>query len=359
MTNQRQLAYWLLICCALVFAMVILGGATRLTGSGLSMVEWQPLYGVLPPLNEHDWQTLFEKYRQTPEYRHVNPGMDVAGFKEIFWLEYGHRVLGRVIGLAFLLPFLYFWLSGKIPAKLTPRLITLFALGGLQGLLGWYMVKSGLVDNPHVSQYRLTAHLLLAVLVYGYMLWVALGLLLEPSTEAEMAIPRGIKAWSVVVLGLAVLSIASGGFVAGLHAGMTYNTFPLMAGQWIPDGLFAISPWYLNLFENVTTVQFSHRVLATMTALAVILLWLASLQVHLARRQRVVLNVLLLAVLVQVSLGISTLLLQVPIALASAHQTGALLVFTVLLIFIRLNAVRQPLQPSLSNQRQQSQVAVG
>ncbi len=170
--NRRQIAYWLLTCCALVFVMVVLGGVTRLTGSGLSMVEWKPVLGVMPPLNQNDWQELFEKYQQTPEFKYVNSSMDLPGFKKIFYLEYLHRLLGRLIGIVFLLPFLWFLLRRAIPAALTPKLIFMFVLGGLQGLLGWYMVKSGLIDNPHVSQYRLTAHLLLAVLVYGYMFWV-------------------------------------------------------------------------------------------------------------------------------------------------------------------------------------------
>ena len=329
---QRRIAYWLLICCALVFAMVVLGGVTRLTGSGLSMVEWQPVYGVLPPLSEAEWQVVFEKYQQTPEFQHVNFQFGVEEFKNIFWLEYWHRILGRLIGLVFFLPLLYFWLRRQIPAGLAPKLVTMFVLGGLQGLLGWYMVKSGLIDNPHVSPYRLTAHLLLAVLVYAYMFWVALGLL-RPA--ADKPTPGDLRAASKAVLALSVLTIASGGFVAGLKAGFTYNTFPLMAGQWVPDGLFSMQPWYINLFENVATVQFSHRILAVTTLLAVILLWLASRRANLpVYLRRGFLGLLAVAVL-QVGLGISTLLLQVPITLASLHQAGALVVFTFLLYLVR------------------------
>ncbi|MCP4454569.1 MAG: heme A synthase, partial [Planctomycetes bacterium] len=175
--DQRQIAIWLLVCCALVFAMVVLGGATRLTGSGLSMVNWAPVTGVIPPLDEADWEAEFAHYQSSPEYQKINKGMDLSGFKRIFWFEFAHRVLGRTIGIVFLLPFLYFLIRRKIGRSLVPKLGVMFVLGGLQGLLGWYMVKSGLVNNPHVSQYRLTAHLLAAVVIYGYMFWVALDLL--------------------------------------------------------------------------------------------------------------------------------------------------------------------------------------
>ncbi len=181
---RKAVASWLLVCCALIFVMVVLGGVTRLTGSGLSMVEWQPVYGILPPLDQAQWEAVFEKYRQSPEYQKINLGMDLEGFKGIFWLEYWHRVLGRLIGIAFLVPLLIFLTLRRLPAKLVPKLLGMFVLGGLQGLLGWYMVKSGLVDDPHVSQYRLAAHLLLAILIYGYILWVALGLLLPQAQKS-------------------------------------------------------------------------------------------------------------------------------------------------------------------------------
>lgn len=334
--NERQIAYWLFVCCALVFAMVILGGVTRLTGSGLSMVEWKPLYGVLPPLSDSDWQSLFEKYQQSPEYKHVNISMDVDGFKDIFWLEYWHRILGRLIGLVFFIPLLWFWLRGKISPPLLPRLITMFVLGGLQGLLGWYMVKSGLVNDPHVSQYRLTAHLLLALLIYGFMLWVALGLLYAPAADKNLAkqpsLPAILAKSGLLLLGLIILTISSGGFVAGLKAGMTYNTFPLMAGQWIPDDILILQPWYLNLFENVITVQFTHRVLAVSTLLGVILFYINTRRYSLPETLKWACNGLLIVAILQVLVGISTLLLQVPVALASTHQAGALLLFTIAIL---------------------------
>jgi len=328
---RKAVAAWLLIVCALVFAMVVLGGVTRLTGSGLSMVEWEPIVGILPPLNQAEWEDAFDMYRQSPEFQEINVGMDMAGFKGIFWLEYLHRVLGRLIGIAFLIPLLVFLALRQIPGRLTPQLVAMFVLGGLQGLMGWYMVKSGLVDNPHVSQYRLTAHLLLAALIYAYMLWVALGLLLERSPpQAGLA---GLKVGSYLVLALTVVTIASGGFVAGLKAGMVYNTFPLMAGRWIPQDLLLLEPWPRNLFENVTAVQFDHRLLAVLTFVAIVLLWLAARRHALPTRVRYGFHGLLLAGVGQVALGISTLLLQVPIALAAAHQAGAMAVFT-LVVFL-------------------------
>lgn len=305
------------------------------------MVEWRPVFGILPPFSEFQWQEIFTKYQQTPEFQYINHQFELEDFKGIFWLEYWHRILGRLIGLAFGLPLLYFWWQKKIPSYLKPRLIALFILGGLQGLLGWYMVKSGLVDNPHVSQYRLTAHLMLAVAVYLYMLWIALNLL-RPIPE-QTTHPQLYKA-STAVLILAVLTMASGGLVAGLKAGFNYNTFPLIAGQWIPDGLFSMQPWYSNFFENVMTVQFTHRWLALTTFCAILLLWLYAGWVGLFSSQCLGFHILLILALLQMSLGISVLLLQVPVVLASLHQAGALSVLTVLLYLIhqqRTTAIQQ------------------
>ena len=223
-TGNRQVATWLLVCCALIFAMVVLGGITRLTGSGLSMVDWRPVTGLLPPLTDADWQTTFELYQQSPEYQKVNSHMDVADFKNIFWLEFLHRQLGRIIGLVFLLPFVVFCSKGYIARQEWPKYTLMFVLGGLQGVLGWYMVKSGLIDNPYVSQYRLTAHLVAAFLIYSYMFWVALSRL-YPAAGTERH-PWFGKTLALTVLIL--LTIVSGGFVAGLKAGKIYNTFPMM-----------------------------------------------------------------------------------------------------------------------------------
>jgi len=329
--NEKLVAYWLLTCCALIFAMVVLGGVTRLTGSGLSMVEWKPVYGILPPIGEEQWQAVFEKYQQSPEFKKINHRMDLAEFQGIFWLEYFHRVLGRIIGMVFLLPLLVFLATRRIPPRLTGKLATMFVLGGLQGLLGWYMVKSGLVDNPHVSQYRLAAHLMFAVLIYGYILWTAVELLYRKPEQSGWTIshrPNHLPGSTYAVLGLIAFTMTSGAFVAGLKAGFAYNTFPLMDGKWLPDGLLIQQPWFRNLFENVMTVQFDHRVLALLTLLAVFLLWRTSKLTAITLRVRRGFNLLMLFTLAQVGLGIATLLQRVPVPLASAHQATALLLFS-------------------------------
>jgi cytochrome c oxidase assembly protein subunit 15 len=292
------------------------------------MVEWDPIMGVVPPLTQAEWEEAFQKYQQSPEYQKINVGMDLPGFKSIFWLEYVHRLLGRTIGLVFLLPFLYFLIRGWIERPLIPKLIAMFVLGALQGALGWYMVKSGLVDDPHVSQYRLTAHLAAGFIIYGYTLWVALGLLFPlPARIEGSGLPR-LRQFALAVSGLIFLTVLAGGFVAGLKAGLAYNTFPLMNGQWIPEGILRLEPLYRNFFENIATVQFNHRWLAIGVLTVVLLLWLVAWWFDLPGRTRAALHLLLLMAVVQVGLGIWTLLLQVPIALAAAHQAGALLLFT-------------------------------
>ena len=325
-SHDRLIAVWLFICCGMVFAMVILGGVTRLTGSGLSMVEWDPIFGIIPPLDHATWNATFDLYKQSPEYLKINAGMDLAGFQRIYWFEFSHRLLGRLIGVVFLLPFLFFLLSGWVRRPLVPRLLGMFVIGGLQGLLGWYMVKSGLVDNPHVSQYRLTAHLGLAVVIYGYMLYVALGLWF--GTQHTAATPAGLRRATAALWSLVFVTLLSGGFVAGLKAGFAYNTFPLMNGSLVPESLLAQQPLWRNFFENVATVQFDHRVLAITVLLAIVALWLTGRRVVLPRQARVGMHLLLAAGLLQVSLGISTLLLRVPTVLASLHQAGALLLFS-------------------------------
>lgn len=331
--DRRQVAVWLLICCGLVFSMVVLGGVTRLTGSGLSMVEWEPISGILPPLNEAAWQEEFAGYQASPEYQKVNYGMTLDQFKVIFWFEYAHRLLGRLLGLVFLLPFLYLLLRGRIRRPLVPRLVIVFIIGGLQGLLGWYMVKSGLIDQPHVSQYRLAAHLTVAVAVYGYMLWLALGLLGVPplpaaSISAKRATPKRLALWVTCVI---LITMLSGAFVAGLKAGFAFNTFPKMGDAWVPPALFALDPFYRNFFENLITVQFQHRLLAVLALLSVIALWSLTRRQVLASQTRFGLHLLLALTLLQVGLGIGTLLWHVPVPVAAAHQANALLLFTVAL----------------------------
>ncbi len=325
--TDRAVAHWLLICCGLVFAMVVLGGVTRLTGSGLSMVDWRPVTGILPPLTADEWQRVFEMYQETPEFQKKNSHMDVAEFKGIFWLEYLHRLLGRLIGVVFLVPFVYFLWRGHIGVREWPKYLLMFVLGGMQGVLGWYMVKSGLVDNPAVSQYRLTAHLMSAFLIYAFMLWVALSLL-YPATERR-------HAWfgkTVALTVLITITIVSGGFVAGLKAGKIYNTFPMMGEQWLPPGMFALQPAWRNFFDNMVTVQFDHRVLAITTFMIIVLFWIGIRKAELPSRIAKGVNALLHTAALQVALGIATLLLVVPIPLAAAHQAVAMLLFTVAII---------------------------
>lgn len=305
--------------------MVVLGGVTRLTHSGLSIVEWEPLMGAIPPLGEARWQETFRKYQQFPEYQRLNRGMTLAEFKSIFWIEYAHRLLGRFIALAFLLPFLYFLLRRRMRPGLAPRLAAVLALGAAQGLLGWLMVASGLVEEPRVSPYRLTAHLGLAVAIYGCMLWIALGLL-RPQAGHPQA--HALRRFGWAVTGLVCLTIASGGFVAGTKAGFAFNTFPLMHGDFLPPGGLALTPRWRNFFENVATVQFDHRLLAYALCVAVALLWYRCQRADSDPPTHVAGHALLATLALQIALGISTLLLVVPILLAAAHQAGALVVLT-------------------------------
>ncbi|MBV6449098.1 COX15/CtaA family protein [Nitrosomonas sp.] len=328
MQKPIPIAIWLFICCALVFAMIVVGGVTRLTDSGLSIVEWQPIVGTMPPITQQDWDVLLEKYRATPQYQQVNKGMSVDEFKSIFWWEYFHRVLGRLIGLVFFVPFVYFLVKKQIDRPLGIKLAGIFILGGLQGFMGWYMVMSGLVNDPHVSQYRLTAHLGLAFVIFAAMFWVALGLL-SPQREYSPGNDkmRSLRRFSFSLSSLIFIMVLSGGFVAGIRAGLAYNTFPLMNGHIIPPDLFILEPWYRNFFDNMTTVQFDHRLIAWILAFSVPLFWLKSRTVELQGTTRLACNVFLLMLAVQISLGIATLLHVVPIPLAASHQGGAVLLF--------------------------------
>jgi cytochrome c oxidase assembly protein subunit 15 len=331
---DRAVGYWLLACCAMIYVMLTIGGITRLTASGLSIVAWHPIMGAIPPLSAADWQGLFEAYRHSPEYLELNQGMSLADFKQIFWWEYLHRLWGRLIGLVFLLPFLVFLLRGRIGWRLAPRLAILFLLGALQGALGWYMVESGLVDRPAVSQYRLAAHLLAAILIYGYMLWLALDLIFPCTPGAltrEWPAARRLLGWAVPLALMVLLVVLSGAFVAGLHAGLIDNSFPLMEGRLIPSGLWALAPLALNFFENPVTAQFDHRLLAVTLVALLLLFWLLARGAALPRRARWALNLLPLMALLQAGLGISTLLLFVPLPLAATHQAGALALFTLAL----------------------------
>lgn len=340
--SPRLIASWLLICCATIFGMVVLGGVTRLTGSGLSMVQWAPIMGILPPLSLSEWQETFSLYQQYPEFQLKNFHMTLDDFKSIFWFEYAHRLLGRGIGVIFFLPFLFFVFTGRVNRSLTPKLLFMFVLGGLQGLMGWYMVKSGLIDDPHVSQYRLTAHLSLAIIIYAYMFWVAMDLL-SPKTLIPSPPPHKKLAQLSALISIVIfITIMSGGFVAGTRAGFAFNTFPLMNGKLIPDGLFTLTPIWHNFFENIITVQFDHRALATTLFLLIPAFWAKSRKLELEPTARLSINLLLAALALQITLGISTLLLVVPVALAAAHQAGAVVLLTASL-FVNHQLYRQPI----------------
>ena len=322
---ERPIAFWLLVCCAMVLFMVVIGGITRLTESGLSITEWRPVTGVLPPLDDAQWQAEFDKYKAIPQYHAVHADMTLGEFKLIFFWEYLHRLWGRLIGVAYVVPFLYFLLRGRVSRRLAPRLTGLLVLGSLEGPLGWYMVKSGLAERIEVSQYRLAAHLVLAAVIFAAMLWVALDLLRPRAERAfgprQARLRRGLTA----VVGLVFLTLVAGAFVAGLRAGYVDNTFPLMEGGFAPADYWRLTPWYLNWFENVTAVQFDHRLLAETTWAAIAALWLYGLRIELPDRARAALHALFAMATIQAALGIATLLLVVPLPLGVAHQAGAML----------------------------------
>ncbi|MEQ9197763.1 MAG: COX15/CtaA family protein [Parvibaculum sp.] len=317
--NRRAIAWWLIGVAALVFIMVVVGGLTRLTESGLSITEWKPVTGALPPMSEQHWQDEFALYKQIPQYEIMNKGMTLAEFKTIYWWEWSHRFLGRLIGVAFLVPFLWFALTGRIERAMVPRLIFLFVLGGMQGVLGWWMVMSGLVERTEVSQYRLAAHLGLATLIYGALIWTALDMFHGRSTRFLSGLAKAALALIVLVFAQTIL----GAFVAGIRAGLIYNTWPLMAGAFIPDGLLKMAPLWHNFFENHLTVQFQHRMAAYL------LLALAAWHAWSARKSDGArgAKLLLAAVVAQAALGIWTVLWVVPIPLGAAHQAGAMVVF--------------------------------
>ncbi len=326
--SRRIVAGWLFVCAAMVFAMVLIGGITRLTESGLSIVEWQPLIGAIPPLSEGDWHALFRKYQTSPQFKHVNQAMTLGEFKTIFWWEYIHRLWGRLIGAVFLLPFLWFLLTRRVGGATAWKLGGIFVLGGLQGAMGWYMVASGLVDRPEVSQYRLVAHLGLALLIYALLLWQGLQLVRSPSGARGFDGKASLETFATVLLTLVTLAFLAGGFVAGLDAGLLYNTFPLMEGRIVPLDYGTMAPWWRDWFENRATVQFHHRVLAIATLAAVLVFAWRALRAGpppLLRRATIATTH---AAVLQVALGIATLLLVVPLSLAVLHQAGALVLFT-------------------------------
>jgi heme a synthase len=317
--NPRAVAYWLLTVAGLIWIMVALGGATRLTGSGLSIMEWAPLAGTLPPLSQAEWQRLYDLYRTIPQYQLQNAGFGMEGFQRIFWLEWGHRFWGRLIGLAYLVPFLWFWWRGAIPRGLMPRLVLLFFLGGLQGAIGWFMVASGFdADRTAVSPYRLVLHLSMAFILFGVILWTALGLL-RPAPDAHD--PK-LRRQVVAAFWLAAATMLAGGFVAGIRAGFSYNSFPLMDGQLIPAGYLDLSPFWRNWTANIAAVQFNHRLLASLTLLAAIGAAVAARRLPDGFARRAVWT-MAAAIVAQYVLGVVTLLHVVPVSLGTLHQALA------------------------------------
>lgn len=314
---------WLWCVAALVFAMVVVGGATRLTDSGLSITEWQPILGAIPPLSDADWHDAFEKYKQIPEYSIVNAGIPLSEFKAIYWWEWTHRFLGRFIGVAFAIPYLVFLLAGKIRGRFAAKLLGVFALGGLQGAIGWYMVMSGLVDRIDVSQYRLALHLLTAFAILALLVWLALDAGGRDDRVRLQTVSRGEWWFAFALFLLVFVQSGLGALVAGLKAGYAFNTWPLMDGAVIPEGFGELSPWYLNLFENIPTVQFDHRMVAyLLVALAIV--HLVQL-IRSADDERLVgtAGLLVGGLLLQMGIGIYTVISAVPLHLGLAHQAGA------------------------------------
>ncbi|THK39872.1 heme A synthase [Ensifer sp. MPMI2T] len=321
--NRRQIRGWLAVVLFALFALVLVGGATRLTESGLSITEWKPVHGVIPPLSAEEWEEEFRLYQRIPQYEQLNKGMTVEEFKTIFWWEWAHRLLARTIGVIFALPLFFFWVTGRIERHLRWPLIGILALGGFQGFIGWWMVSSGLVERTEVSQYRLATHLVIACLIFAACMWILRGLCPHSGDAAPTKRSRSMAA---ILAAMSLFQIYLGALVAGLDAGLTYNTWPLMDGAVIPGGLFVQQPAWINLFENPKAVQFFHRAGAYLLFALALAHMLASLRAapettH-ARRSVVLFGL----VTIQAMIGITTLVLEVPIGWGVLHQAGALVV---------------------------------
>lgn len=332
-SNHKQIAIWLAIGCLLVATMVIVGGITRLTHSGLSMVTWKPVTGMIPPLNEIEWQTEFTKYKTSPEYIKKNYNFNLEEFKDIFFWEYLHRLIGRVLGMVFIFPFLYFLIKKKIKSKkLLKHLLIIFFLGGLQGFIGWYMVKSGLVDNPAVSHYRLCIHLVTALILFSYIYWIIMSLLF-PKSSNHTNKTKKVYSFTKILLFFATLQIIYGAFVAGLKAGHLHNTYPKMGNEWFPKMISEgfSEKGYLALFEDHYTVIFIHRWLAVIVFSLVLILVYKAQSNFLSLWQKKSIHFLLIAIGIQFSLGVLTILYNVPVVLGVLHQFGALVFVTSIL----------------------------
>lgn len=330
--NRRLIRTWLKVVLFTLFCIVVVGGATRLTESGLSITQWKPIHGVIPPLSAVEWQEEFELYKRIPQYQEINKGMSLDEFKTIFWWEWAHRVLARAIGLIFAVPLAFFWATGRVEKQLRLPLVGLLALGGLQGFIGWWMVTSGLADRTDVSQYRLAVHLMIACFIFAGCMWVLRGL--TPHSENLDQARQGMRSAGAVLV-LCFIQIYLGALVAGLSAGLSFNTWPLMDGALIPSDLFIQNPWWINLFENVKTVQFVHRLGAY--ALFALALWhwfrMTKVESAVAADKRA--GILFGLITLQAIFGIVTLLTQVHIHIALVHQAMALVVLAFAVAHLR------------------------
>jgi len=335
---NKSVVVWLLSGCLLIFLMVIIGGITRLTNSGLSMVDWKLIMGSIPPLNESEWLQTFEQYKQFPEYQKVNTHFTLSEFKSIFFWEYLHRLIGRIIGLVFIIPFAYFLIKKKLSKKLIKQCLLILMMGALQGFIGWWMVKSGLVNNPDVSHYRLAIHLITAFLTFAYTFWVALGLIYSINVDGNHIKVRRLIG---VIFILTILQIIYGAFVAGLNAGFVMNTWPKMGDQWISGSVTAMEPLWVNFVEGIGGVQFIHRYLAYLVVGLILFLWYKTRKIKLTSLQTIGVQLLVVAVVLQFTLGIFTLIYAVPVWLGVAHQLGAFFLLTAITFTLSSFTVRK------------------
>lgn len=326
--TRRQIGIWLLTGYGMVFIMLVLGGSTRLTQSGLSIVEWNVIMGVVPPLNENDWNTAFQKYQQFPEYKILNKTMTVHEFKNIFWWEFIHRLWGRLIGIVFIIPFSLFIFQKKLKAAWIKKLSVVFLMGAFQGFMGWYMVKSGLIENPHVSHYRLTMHLFLAFSICGMLLWYAMQWLSNTAANIQMAIQKSLSKYAAWLIILILLQAMLGGLVAGLKAGFMFNTYPKMGDNWLPEAAWMMDPTWMNFLENGVMIQFMHRTLALIVVAGITAYWLKTRKMELPPLIKKTISLLALMGFIQLALGIVTILLAVPVFWGVVHQAGALVLFS-------------------------------
>lgn len=336
--TKKQLSVWLISGCLLIFAMVIIGGITRLTDSGLSIVEWKPITGVLPPLTQEAWEKVFLDYQQFPEFKIRNHHYTLDEFKSIFWWEYLHRNMGRLIGLVFIIPFIYFFRKRVLDRVLVRRLLILFGLGGFQGFLGWFMVSSGLQREPDVSHYRLAMHLLAALASVSYAFWLLLDINRKEEDMANSG-SNGLRQWTMLLLGVLLVQICYGAFVAGLKAGLIYNTWPLMGDEIMPASVTSTVPWWKNWVEGLAGIQFLHRWIAFVVAALSVLLYFKARKLKTARIGYAA-AAILVAVGIQLALGVLTLINAVPIALGVMHQSVAIILWLLVLRFLFLISPR-------------------